>query len=140
MPVGGSRNVDRDEKLVGMRGRLRPGPPRDPRSRPSGCPVGERSVADAPKQTSGPPVSIAGDAFIRLPPTVPCARVAWEPTIAQASASAVKRCRTGALAAISAWRRERAEPEATVGERLDAAELGDRGGSRRCCGGSVDLP
>ena len=79
------------------------GPPRDPRSRPSASPAGERSVADAPKQTSGPPVSIAGEAFIRLPPIVPCARVACEPTIAHASVSAVKRARTASLAAISAW-------------------------------------
>ena len=34
-------------------------------------------------------MSIAGDAFMTLPPIVPCARVAWEPTIADASASAV---------------------------------------------------
>ncbi len=34
-------------------------------------------------------MSIAGDPFMTLPPIVPCARVAWEPTIADASASAV---------------------------------------------------
>ena len=47
----------------------------------------------ASKQTSGPPVSMAGDAFMTLPPIVPWARVACEPTIAEASASAVKRSR-----------------------------------------------
>ena len=57
-------------------------------------PEGDCSVAVAPKQTSGPPVSIAGDAFITLPPIVPCARVACEPTIADASASAVSCSRT----------------------------------------------
>ncbi len=51
-------------------------------------PVAERSVTVAPRQISGPPVSIAGDAFIKLPPTVPWARVACEPTIAHASARA----------------------------------------------------
>ena len=38
---------------------------------------------------SGPPVSIAGDAFMTLPPIVPTWRVAWLPTMAEASASAV---------------------------------------------------
>ena len=48
-----------------------------------------RSVTTPPRHRSGPPVSIAGDPFMTLPPIVPCARVAWEPTIADASASAV---------------------------------------------------
>ena len=36
-----------------------------------------------------------------LPPTVPCALVAWDPTMAEASASAVSRSRTARSAAIS---------------------------------------
>ena len=39
-------------------------------------PEADRRDADAPKHSNGPPVSIAGDAFITLPPIVPCARVA----------------------------------------------------------------
>ena len=74
---------------------------------------------------SGPPVSIAGDAFITLPPIVPCARVACEPTIAQASASAVKRARTSVARGDLGVARQRAEAEAAVGERLDAVQLGD---------------
>ena len=123
--VGRSGNLDRDEQLVG-RGRRGAGTrpevvDRDLRSSPSG----DCSVAVAPKQISGPPVSIAGEAFITLPPIVPCARVAWEPTIAQASASAVKRARTSALRGDLAMARERAETQASVAERLDAVELGD---------------
>jgi hypothetical protein len=59
-------------------------------------------VAVAPKTISGAPVSIAGEAFMTLPPIVPTLRVAWEPTIAEASASAVHVLRTAALAVISA--------------------------------------
>ena len=55
----------------------------------------------ASKHSSGPPVSIAGEAFITLPPIVPFARVACEPTIADASASAVNRERTISLATIA---------------------------------------
>ena len=62
------------------------------------APVPERRCADASKQSNGPPVSIAGDAFMTLPPIVPWARVACDPTIAEASASAVNRSRIGALA------------------------------------------
>ena len=49
------------------------------------------------------PVSMAGDAFMRLPPIVPWARVACEPTIAEASASAVKRSRTTGWVTSSSW-------------------------------------
>ena len=48
----------------------------------------------APRQISGAPVSIAGEAFITLPPMVPLARVACDPTMADASARPVKRSRT----------------------------------------------
>ena len=48
-------------------------------------------------------MSIAGEAFITLPPIVPCARVACDPTIAEASARAVNRARISALATMSPW-------------------------------------
>ncbi len=78
----------------------------------------------APRHMSGPPVSIAGEAFMRLPPIVPCARVACEPTIAEASASAVNRSRTSRLRGDLLVRDERAEPEGTV-HLGDAAQLDD---------------
>ena len=62
----------------------------------------DRRATVAPRHISGPPVSMAGEAFIRLPPSVPWARVACDPTIVLASASAVKRSRTSGCAAISA--------------------------------------
>ncbi len=52
-------------------------------------PVVDCSSTSAPRTTSGAPVSIAGDAFITLPPIVPTLRVDGEPTSALASASAV---------------------------------------------------
>ena len=79
-----------------------PGPTKSSPTATDRVPDSERNVAVAPRQMSGPPVSIAGEAFMRLPPIVPCARVAWEPTIAEASASDVKRSRTSGLATISA--------------------------------------
>ena len=60
-------------------------------------------MAVAPRTMSGPPISIAGEAFMTFPPTVPCNRVAREPTIADASASAVSRSRMKGSAAIWAW-------------------------------------
>ena len=44
----------------------------------SALPRRRSELADAPKHSNGPPVSIAGEAFITLPPIVPCARVAWD--------------------------------------------------------------
>jgi hypothetical protein len=66
---------------------VRPGPANSSSSATRRVSAAERRVAVAPKQISGPPVAIAGEAFITLPPIVPCARVACEPAIAQASAA-----------------------------------------------------
>ena len=106
--VGAARAVGRSGKLdptssSSASAVVAPGPVQRSSIATSREPERDCSVAVAPKQTSGPPVSIAGEAFITLPPIVPCARVAWEPTIAQASASAVKRARTSSFAAISRW-------------------------------------
>ncbi len=79
-----------------------PGPVKSPSTETVRVPSTERRVAEASRQISGPPVSIAGEAFITLPPIVPCARVACEPTIALASARAVNRSRIAGCAAISA--------------------------------------
>ena len=111
-----SRRRPRSPSAVGIPGGRRPSrcPARAPAGRPrrgarrdraSSCPgrstvrrrATERSPdrtaasRSAPRHSSGPPVSIAGDAFITLPPIVPLARVACEPTIADASARAVNR-------------------------------------------------
>ena len=66
-------------------------------------PDAERSVATASKQISGPPVSIAGEAFMTLPPMVPALRVAWLPTMADASARAVNSSHAVLEATMSAW-------------------------------------
>ena len=50
---------------------------------------GERSSTSAPRTTSGAPVSIAGEPFITLPPSVPTLRVEGDPTSAEPSASAL---------------------------------------------------
>ena len=87
----------RDEQLARLGDRR-------PRARPQvsidteRSPAAERRITVASKHRSGPPVSIAGDAFITFPPIVPLARVACDPTIDAASASAVKRDRTTGLA------------------------------------------
>ena len=52
-------------------------------------PVVDCSSISAPNTTRGAPVSIAGEAFMTLPPIVPTCRVAGEPTSALASARAV---------------------------------------------------
>ena len=65
---------------------------------------------------------------MRLPPIVPCARVACEPTIAHASASAVNRSRTASLAAISSW------VASAPSRRPPSASARRRGAPR--CGGS----
>ena len=78
-----------------------PGPVQSAASGTVRSPDPDRIVTAPSKHSSAPPVSIAGDAFITFPPIVPCARVACEPTIAQASASAVNRSRTRALPRIS---------------------------------------
>jgi len=79
-----------------------PGPVRRSSTAMSRVPPVERRVTVAPRQINGPPASIAGEAFMRFPPIVPCARVACDPTIALASARAVNRARTSGCAAISA--------------------------------------
>ena len=60
---------------------------------PTARPLVERTSTSAPKQSSGPLVSAAGDALAMLPPIVPTFRVAGEPTIEAASAMAVQRSR-----------------------------------------------
>ena len=80
-------------------------------------PDADRRSADAPKHSSGPPVSIAGEAFITLPPIVPCARVAWDPTIAEASASAVNRSRITRVRHDLVVRDQRAQAQAAVDAR-----------------------
>ena len=129
--VGAARAVGRERERRSRRAARRPravvapGPVQRSSIATAASPAGDCSVTVAPKQTSGPPVSIAGEAFITLPPIVPCARVACEPTIAQASASAVKRGADVVARGDLRVARERAEPEASVVERLDAVELGD---------------
>jgi hypothetical protein len=56
-----------------------------------------------------------------LPPIVPTLRVAWEPTIAEASARAVHVLRIAALAVMSAGER----PKRQVTRRVDAAQCLD---------------
>ena len=68
---------------------MRPGPVRRLSTATRRSPASETRTASAPRQISGPPVSMAGEAFMTLPPIVPMWRVAWLPTIAEASASAV---------------------------------------------------
>ena len=68
---------------------VRPGPVKRSSTAISRCPLLDSSAHVAPKQISGPVVSAAGEALIRLPPTVPTFRVARDPTIAEASARAV---------------------------------------------------
>ncbi len=80
---------------------VRPGPVQRSARPTSRVPLGPWSTATAPWQRSGPPVSIAGDAFITLPPIVPFARVACEPTIDDASAMPVKRSRITGWATIA---------------------------------------
>ena len=92
-----------------------PGPVHSSSSESERSPAADRRVAVAPKQSNGPPVSIAGDAFITLPPIVPFARVAWDPTIADASARPVNRARTASLGHDRLVRDQRPEPEAAAG-------------------------
>ena len=109
---------------------VEPGPVHSSSSSIERSPDADRRVAVAPKHRSGAPVSIAGDAFITLPPIVPCARVAWDPTIAEASASAVYRVRMLLARHDVAVGHERAEPEPAVGH-VDRAETRRSGRSRR---------
>ena len=98
-----------------------------------------RSATVAPRQISGPPVSIAGEAFITFPPIVPCARVACEPTIALASARAVKRSRIVGVRGDLGVRRERAED----GGRPPSSSIAwssASGGSRRARRGAAPCP
>ncbi len=66
-----------------------PGPVHSSASATRRAAPGERSSTSAPSTTSGAPVSIAGEAFITLPPSVPTLRVEGDPTSAEPSASAV---------------------------------------------------
>ena len=66
-------------------------------------------------------MSIAGEAFMTLPPIVPCARVACDPTMAEASARPVKCSRTTGWATSSRVGDERAEPQPAA-RPLDAAQ------------------
>ena len=68
---------------------MRPGPAQSSSSATVRLPFTDRSSAAAPSTVSGAPVSIAGDPFITLPPSVPTWRVDGEPTSADASAIAV---------------------------------------------------
>ena len=92
--VGRERHLDLGEELVRRPREVAPGPVRSSVTGTRRSPDAERSIASAPKTMSGPPISIAGEAFMTLPPIVPCALVARDPTIAEASAIAVSRSRT----------------------------------------------
>ena len=71
---------------------------------------------------------------------MPTFRVACEPTIAAASASAVYARRTVASSASCAVRHERTEPQPAAGAGPDARAAHRRGGSRRGCPGTRHLP
>ena len=116
-----------------------PGPAKSSSTGTVRVPVAERSVTVAPRQISGPPVSIAGEAFITFPPIVPWARVACEPTIALASARAVNRSRTVGCAAISAWVTSAPRPQAP-GRVVDRRGAPRRGGSRRARPAAAPCP
>ena len=127
----GAGRSSRDEQLTRRR---QPWSPGRSRARPSTLLARLTSTAGrpmAPKHSSGPPVSIAGEAFITLPPIVPCARVACEPTIAEASASAVNRSRIDAVredrprASTSAPRRRPPSSLDDPSERLDPIDRDD---------------
>ena len=98
------RDPHRDEQLAGARrtsGRARS---RGRRARRVREPPVERSSTSASSTSSGAPVSIAGEAFMTLPPIVPTWRVAGEPTSALPSArpdQPRRRCRRST--SISAW-------------------------------------
>ena len=68
---------------------VRPGACQSPAIGTLRSPSTEASFTEAPSTTSGAPVSMAGEAFITLPPMVPVPRVAGDPIRAAASASAV---------------------------------------------------
>ena len=94
-PAGGSRRDDDARRAAprvpgssvrGRRGTRRPGR--------SANPAAERSSTEASKTSNGDPVSIAGEALHRLPPSVPRWRVAGEPTRADESERADQRSRT----------------------------------------------
>ena len=135
---GGSRNWTATSSSSGSRV-VSPGPvQRSLDQRPPAAPAGlqrrRRSEADerAARLHRGRGVhQVAAD--------VPCARVACEPTIAQASASAVKRARTIVARGDLRVARERAErrPPSPATRRRGARR---RGGSRRCCPGASTCP
>ena len=140
VPCGGRGNGRSRREARRRLRRSSPGPVQRSSTAISREPDGDRSVAVAPKQTSGPPVSIAGEAFITLPPIVPCARVACEPTIAQASARAVKRARIVVARGDLRVAREGAEPEAPVAGATRRRGARRCGGSRRCSPAGATCP
>ena len=80
--------VDRHAQLVRLRrGAAGCGPQLGDGARAASRSI-DCSSTSAPSTSSGAPVSIAGEAFITLPPSVPTLRVDGEPTSALASASA----------------------------------------------------
>ena len=103
---------------------VEPGPANSSSTDTMRVPAVDRSVTVAPRHISGPPVSIAGDAFITFPPSVPWARVAREPTIAARVGQ-----RREALADRADGRRSRRGSRARRGEAaagvLDAAQRSD---------------
>ena len=137
---GRGGNLDLDEQLVGLGGRgagARPEVVDRDRSRAAEA---DCSVAVAPKQMSGPPVSIAGEAFITLPPMralrprgvgADDRAGIGERGEARADVGARGDLRDGSRARRAAGRRRRAT------RRRGARR---RGGSRRCCPGARDLP
>ena len=100
-------------------------------------PAVERSVAVGAQHTSGEPVSIAGEAFITLPPSVPTLRVAWEPTIADASASAASRARIAGWATMAWWPARRAGTPRRLGDPRGSSSMRSMATSRS---GSGALP
>ena len=124
---GRERHVHGGQELVRPAPSSRPGPAK----RSADARPGARRSAAVQRRPwrrgrcSGPPVSIAGEAFITLPPIVPWARVACEPTIADASARAVSRSRTTGWPAISCVARRARRGAAPSPIDVDAAQLGD---------------
>ena len=91
-----ARGTDTDTSSSPGASTVRPGPVASSSTRTSRRPADDASVTDAPNTTSGAVVSAAGDALTRFPPSVPVPRVAGDPTMAEASASAVQLERTSA--------------------------------------------
>ena len=101
---------------------------------------GERSSTSAPSTTSGAPVSIAGEPFMTLPPSVPTLRVDGDPTSAEPSASALKRAPSSGLASMSACRTSAPMRDAAVVAGVDRRRARAAGRSRRAPRAAAPCP